>query len=90
MTDPILLNAMVQVHPQAMDIAAIEEFAADSQSSGFADGAPLFKLWIIRSTAPGKIYMVFKIHHSVIDGLDLMQIFSLMQDDTAAMVSNAI
>ena len=51
---------------------------------------PLVKIWIIRSTVKGKTFLAYKMEHTVCDGLDLLQVFSLMQDDEAAKVSNAI
>lgn len=51
---------------------------------------PLVKIWVIQSKAQDKVYLVYKMDHSVCDGLDLLQVFSLMQDDKAAMVNNAI
>jgi len=73
-----------------MDISEIETFLAQTQSVSFEPDEPLFKIYLIRSRHSDTLYLVFKLLHSVCDGLDLLQMLSLMQDDKAARLSNAI
>ena len=90
MTEPSLLDNMVELVPNAMDISEIEVFVAREQAISFADDAPLFKLWIIPSKDPLHIYIVSKWLHCVSDGLDMLQMYSMLQDDKSLRTTNAI
>jgi len=50
----------------------------------------MFKVWLIPSTDSTKLYVVSKHLHCVADGLDLLQLFALAQDDEQARVTNGV
>jgi hypothetical protein len=64
---------------------------ANTQAEPFDEGMPKFKLWLVRSKDPSRLYLICKIAHNISDGLDMLQMFGIMQDDKqAAFVTNTV
>ena len=50
----------------------------------------MFRAWLIPSRDSNKIYLVSKHLHCIADGLDLLQLYALMQDDAQARMNNGV
>lgn len=69
---------MVEISETVMDITDIEQLTSDEQATPFEDGMPKCKIWLVRSKDSTRLYIVSKIAHNISDGLDMLQMFSLM------------
>lgn len=52
----------------------------------------MVKIWLIKSLDPKRLYIAAKHLHCIADGLDMLQVFSLMQDSKSdnAKVTNSV
>lgn len=63
---------------------------AKIQATAFKAEEPMLKVWLIPSTDSSKLYLVSKHSHCCSDGLDMLQMYSQMQDSREARIAQAV